>query len=796
MFVQMKPLFNLLTGWIIVNLLTACQPTPAPQEQQMTFTINTFDAPITCISPSHAPHKLFIGLEDGCLIEKEDGLWKRHDIGSNHRIYDILEHRSDSLFIGTRDAGLKLYRPNSSSVESFYIKGKNSNYSVYSLAEDSLNQLLYIGTSNGFYQLNLAASHFDQELSPIPLGKKTAHVGVNKVAVHNRSLYIASDLGLYRTSTPAVSANLQTALIDSAINNLTFVKDTVYALLDHSVLKITPDKQPITVHKGNACFYTNHPNEWIAEHHALTFHTQGQRLTCELPNGISSTGKQIGLMGKNFLYLACKEQLYAFARHQNTLGSGNNVIAVSDKKSNDTIYFLTDDLKLHRYRFRYNQPDRESTCLGEIKGLEIHDDVIKLVEADKETLFLATSKSLFRIKKNRATCVLHFNEVGPLGAHALNNFNTLYYSTSQRQLYIGTRNFLGVWTGIKERPIKPIPLLTSSNVKDTVDAYVVGICEKEDSLFVATLNKGVYGRKQSQDEAPLQKLRDLSAYESTYDVIVNGGSLYLNTSRGLLNYRDTTLLAMKHVKSIVGVQDRNPNEGHFILYYHGLNFKGLEDPSVPIPQYTDLSFKKSCIAVNGRKAVLGCNSGLFLYNGQELAPILITEPSPSPLFGLLGLLPLLVVIAGGLYYWYHRQQQKPIGATTTNELPTIEEDLATLERHVKTLFDALDDKKGEAEKELRKTLKQACLNFADKYADLSQLSFMKRRGRDRYNITVLLFIQGIDANTISRVLDVDQLTVNRHKYNVRKEIEQLSLENEHQSPIINQLYETIKNNRK
>lgn len=796
MFVPMKPLFNLLTGWIILNLLTACQPTPTPQEQQMTYTINTFDAPITSISPSRTPHKLFLGLEDGCLIEKEDGLWKRHDIGSNHRIYDILEHRSDSLFIGTRDAGLKLYRPNSSSVESFYIKGKNSSYSVYTLAEDSLNQKLYIGTSNGFYQLDLATSPLTRELTPIALGPQSAHIGINKVLVHNHSLYIASDLGLYQTTIPASSSQLKKALIDSAINNLTLVKDTIYALLDHSVLKITPNKQPLTVHKGNACFYTNHPNEWVAEHHALTFHAQGQRLTCELPNGVSSTGKQIALMGKNFLYLACKEQLYAFALHQNTLGSGNNVIAVSDKRSSDTIYFLTDDLKLHRYRFRYNQPDKASTCLGEIKGLEIHGDVIKLVEADKETLFLATSKSLFQIKKNRATCVLHFNEVASQEAHALNNFNTLYYSTSQRQLYIGTRNFLGVWTGIKERPIQPIPLLTSNHVKDTVDAYVVGICEKEDSLFVATLNKGVYGRRQSKEQAPLQKLRDLSAYESTYDVIVNGGNLYLNTSRGLLNYRDTTLLAMKHVKSIVGVQDKNPNEGHFILYYHGLSFKGLEDPSMPVPQYTDLSFKKSGIAVNGRKAVLGCNSGLFLYNGQELIPILITEPSPSSLFELLGLLTLLFVITGGIYYWYYRQRPKAVEAHAPNELPTIEEDLTTLERQVKTLFDALDDKKGEAEKELRKTLKQACLDFADKYDDLSQLSFMKRRGRDRYNITVLLFIQGIDANTISRVLDVDQLTVNRHKYNVRKEIEQLSPENKLQSPIINRLYETIKSNRK
>lgn len=66
-----------------------------------------------------------------------------------------------------------------------------------------------------------------------------------------------------------------------------------------------------------------------------------------------------------------------------------------------------------------------------------------------------------------------------------------------------------------------------------------------------------------------------------------------------------------------------------------------------------------------------------------------------------------------------------------------------------------------------------CLDFADKYPELGKLSFMKRRGKERYFITILLMIEDIDATIISRVLDVDQATVTRHKYNVRKEIEQL-----------------------
>lgn len=43
-----------------------------------------------------------------------------------------------------------------------------------------------------------------------------------------------------------------------------------------------------------------------------------------------------------------------------------------------------------------------------------------------------------------------------------------------------------------------------------------------------------------------------------------------------------------------------------------MSFKGLDDAGVPEPLFCDLAFSKSCIAVNGRKAVLGCKSGLFL----------------------------------------------------------------------------------------------------------------------------------------------------------------------------------------
>lgn len=57
-----------------------------------------------------------------------------------------------------------------------------------------------------------------------------------------------------------------------------------------------------------------------------------------------------------------------------------------------------------------------------------------------------------------------------------------------------------------------------------------------------------------------------------------------------------------------------------------MSFKGLDDAGVPEPLFCDLAFSKSCIAVNGRKAVLGCKSGLFLFDGKSgLLPISIEK---------------------------------------------------------------------------------------------------------------------------------------------------------------------------
>lgn len=783
--------------------LTGCKDALVPKPIKLTCNINTFDAPISCISRSTADaDKLYIGQEDGCIIEKVNNNCQTYSINSNRRIYDILEYSEDSLFVGTRDAGLKLLAKSSQQTQTYYIKNKRMNYSVYSMTLDDDKQCLYVGTSNGLFRLNLKDGSTSHELTPIQLGKCSKNCGVNKVVIKEKRLYVASEQGLF------VVRNLETdfkrPVIDSLVTNVSVYNDTVYALLENSVFKIAPDGKKTFVHKERCYLYAQGPDkdEWFISANSILYVKDGYTLKYDLPNGVSTIARQIGFMGKDFLHLACKEAMLSFALRQNSADLDNNVLAVSDKRTGDSIFFITDDLRLHLYKFVYNHPEFKSKSLGKIEGLDIvGNDIIKFLETSPNTFFLATRKKLYKIKSNRAECLLQFSNT-----KEQNNITSLYYSTAEHCLYVGTREYLGIIDEQQDHIVTSIPVVSDKGEKDTIDAYITGICENEDSIYVTTLNKGLYGRPLNRPQESFWQIRDLSGYESVYGVIVNGRNKYLNTSLGIVNEENATLLPVKHVKSISGALEKNPNEGFFILYYYGMSFKGLDDAGVPEPLFCDLAFSKPCIAVNGRKAVLGCKSGLFLFDGKSgLLPILIEKEEMS--YALYIILSIAVLLSAFLALFLLKRRKRETRKALMDKKrinpddvgmngEELEMDVHEVAKKVKTLFDALGYRKTEGEDKMRQELKQVCLDFADKYPELGKLSFMKRRGKERYFITILLMIEDIDATIISRVLDVDQATVTRHKYNVRKEIEQLYPEGEFDCKVINLLYDRISSRRK
>lgn len=120
------------------------------------------------------------------------------------------------------------------------------------MALDDDKQCLYVGTSNGLFRLNLKDGSTSHELTPIQLGKCSKNCGVNKVVIKEKKLYVASEQGLFVVRN--LEKDFKRPVIDSLVTNVSVYNDTVYALLENSVFKISPDgKRRLYAKDGVTC---------------------------------------------------------------------------------------------------------------------------------------------------------------------------------------------------------------------------------------------------------------------------------------------------------------------------------------------------------------------------------------------------------------------------------------------------------------------------------------------------------------------------------------------------------------
>ena len=264
----MKNIFIVIAGGII--LLSACgKVTNDVVEIELACTINTFEAPVHAISKSVGNSgRLYVGLENGSIVKMEGDKRHVYSGGDKRIIYDIWEHNKDSLFIGTRDGGLKLITlKNDSCVKSedFNIESKDLNYSVYSIAEDSINRILYFGTSNGLFKMDLKNNPGLVMLERVELGDKKQD-GIHKVLFRDSTLYVAGDPGLFISKSPSRFFN---PIKGVRVNNVILDNDTIYALTQNSIVKIdnpyqTNDSVYKTIASGEFYSYSKTPDneEW------------------------------------------------------------------------------------------------------------------------------------------------------------------------------------------------------------------------------------------------------------------------------------------------------------------------------------------------------------------------------------------------------------------------------------------------------------------------------------------------------------------------------------------------------
>lgn len=748
----MKNLFFFIG--MAVLLLASCRRPQKSAGLELDCTVNTYDAPISAVIKSRISDEgLYVGLENGQIIKKTGNSNISFSSGKKTRIYDILEKGDDSLFVGTRDGGLKLLIVKNDSyipVRTFQIEQKSDNYSVYTLAIQ--HNILYAGTSNGLFKLdlgNLTTPDTLQYVSLPGLGKFSV---INKIIGKEDHLYMATNSGLFSIQT---SKDIPSLILESCVNHITLDKDTIYALRDDQITKLYKEKDTIVQKKIiDGRYYSfergKDGNIWILGNHCLLY----GEISHDLPNGISSQGKQIAMIDDNFYYVAYREELLAFALHQNTSGIGGSVIAVSDKSDKDEVYFITNDLRLHKYLFDKNA-GQKSESLGYIRNLDISDGVVRLTIAGDDGLFFATKKDIYHIKDNTAKCIRSY------GKKDHNGINALYYSDEEQRLYIGTRCYVGYLDNrveLSSNAVKPIPVVVNGIV-DTTDLYITDIFQdSEKTIYVSTLNKGLFSRKKG--EANTEKAWDSEKYGSTFGMTINGKDVLLNTSSGIILNDNVEVLDFLDNKDIKSISSDINGSDFFILNFGGLTTQSLRgsdlDKRTTLPSlFRDITFDKTRICVDGNRALLGCKSGLFLYKNSKLSPIEIEkEKDNTLLYGAIISFIVLVILGSALFYRYNTKQQKD----RKKELKKYEANIQLLRKHISD----------QVKKAYRADLSDTCNQLEDK---INRLLKSKRISSNSVE-SIDKNIKSLDNDIASKVITVNEYIANNMK-DITKRIENM-----------------------
>lgn len=601
--------------------------TPFSTSSELAHIQYTFHASVSSISQNG--DILFIGLENGDLIVKDKDEQRCYSVGNN-RIYDVYAYRPDSLFIGIRDEGLKLVSLRNGKcqiIQRYTIKGKDNHYAVYHITADRANRLLYLASSNGCYKLNLQNSPAIEELSPFLLNS-TSHSGINKILLYKDILYVAADSGLY-----AYRPNqTQEFLSGRRIHNLILRQDTLYALTENAILKKCIQTDSLWKVKSQKYYAYEKSNdaEWHLAKDYLLYKKGQQSCIHPLPGGISVKGKQISLMTRDYFYVAYREELIAFPKHQNLSGKVGNVIAVTPKMENeDNVYFITSDLRLHKYSF--SSTTYQSKAWGKIKNLRLENDIVRFVQAGKELFYLATDKSLYKIKNRKARLIKKF------GKDENNDFRSLLY-TPAGKLYVGTRRDLSfINTQKEEDTLIPIPVKING-VLENKDLYVTDLLENKDTLYFTTLNKGLF--KKAPQAKEFYRISTVEKQGSAQGLMVHLDNLMVQTSQGIYLLDKDSLLSLeipefRYVRSIQG----NPQaKDCLILYYHGLLSSPIHvdsrHPHQNFISFKDIPFHKTRVALSAEKIILGSRFGLFEYkNNSTLKPIAIEKETDYRFWG-------------------------------------------------------------------------------------------------------------------------------------------------------------------
>jgi hypothetical protein len=559
---------------------------------------------------------MYLGFENGDVMIRNTRTDEQRviHIAGNH-VYNIAEYDDDMLLVCARDEGLSVIRVSPGGEVALLnrcaIPGKGTHYGVYSIEREG--DAVILGTSNGCYLLR---SPDDTLLQPYR--EQLPPHAFNKILRVGERVYMATNSALLAWSDGAATPD--TLLAGKAIEHL-FYRDSLYISTPGAGVWrldiIAPDALPRQLSPDPARAYLKDTlgNAWIVGHDHVTYRAAGYPpVIHQVPRGASIPDRQVALVDEEFFYLARGNYLFAFPIHQEIDGEKGHVIALWQPRGDGLVHLLGGDYTLYTYR----HGDHIARRRGKVKGLDTSEDIVQCCPG-AGALWIASGKTLFQVD-TATRALVRAIPVNPPGESG-NDIRCLFLD-NDTTLYVGTRFNLYVTDPSRADRLHPCEFLADPHD----DLYVTALCRVADTLYVGTLNRGLFAVHDRRIVDTL--LTPQAPYGNIRGLIADGSSIHVHTSRHLYRHvsKDSmTLLAnirlnvAKEVRAFVA----DPLSGTVVVVgTRGFALVGsIARDSCRGLVHRDITLDHATTAfLAGPTLLLGSRSGLYHYDGA-LSPV-------------------------------------------------------------------------------------------------------------------------------------------------------------------------------
>ena len=676
---------------VVISLLF-CASCSKQKNNDLIHSISDFSVPISCVASQGNDSIFWVGLENGDIVRINVINNSRRIINAgNNRIYDIYTDDDTTLFAGIRNEGVKrILDGTKPTVKKYYIphptdstQDNTDSYAVYNIFNSKKGgDTLYFATSSGIYTLNKNDWEKDAILHPYyrPGNHSLYHFGVNQVFINDNGINIyaaTSDSGLIVLDKRDSSNKKLTT--EEILHFYKYNDSILYASSSNSIYEINM-KQPREEQEAKPIKNDSHPifaymvdsldgkrREWTLTSSEMRYKDKRGSGSLLLLNKLSASYKNYICKGKDFILVACHNNLYAFSLHQNPSGESNNVIAACVKEEENSVkicYFFTNKNEL----FSVGTSDPIAKPIGNLSLIK--GEKPEKFYAGEKYLWLITNNSLYRINADNAK-VSH--EIGLKGSDAKkklgNKIDFRSIHENKDLLFLGTRNYL-LRVFYKDNKIERIDSIkTNKKAKvDYSDLYITDI--DESGKYFTSLKHGIF-KLESVKSDSLEKITGSDTIGEIRSFIgEDQKNIYLYTSKGvyeLSKKTDTTNFSpYPEIKPKTILTIFYGTKQCYFIGYRGVEKRSLDTTFIlhSIDKNLDLSINKAAIAVitkvKGEDLLfVGSQSGLYKFEKDKLSPIEIPSKNYThwPIAGfIIGILAIVIILLA--LFRYQKRQLK------------------------------------------------------------------------------------------------------------------------------------------